>query len=114
MATNLDDPELMQSIDFVDERERQLFATAQLGYQVRAFLVGPAGRYLHGRAKQELEDVKNELVEIGTPPWWSRGQRRRWNRLQARAHWARSFMTWCADALTEGVAAEDQLEAEYD
>lgn len=111
---NLDDPALLQQIDFVDDRERTLFARAQLGYQVRAFLVAPAGRYLHGRAKQELEDVKNELIELGCPGFFSWYKRRKWRELHFRAEVARNFIKWCADALTEGIQAENQLDDEYE
>lgn len=114
MAIDLDDPTLLEQVEFVDERERVLFAQAHLGYQVRAFLVGPAGMYLHGRAKQELEEVKNELLDLGCPSWHSPLKRRKWRELHFRAEVARRFITWCADVLTEGSQAENQLESEYE
>ena len=40
------------TVEFINDQEREYFAEAHLGEQVRSFLVSPAGRYLHGRAKQ--------------------------------------------------------------
>jgi hypothetical protein len=101
------DAELLNTLQFVDAKEKEFFATAQLGFQVREFLAGPAGRYLHGRAKLELEDVKNEMLDLY--PYSLRGIRK-WRELKVRRLHAENFMRWCADALSEGAQAEKELE----
>lgn len=95
----LNDTDLINRLEFVDEREKRHFATAQLGEQVRDFLGGPTGRYLHGRAKQQYEECKE--LAIGCNPHSLFG-RRKLARLQKDAEIARLFMSWCADAITEG------------
>lgn len=99
--------ELLNTLQFVDDREKQYFAEAQLGLQVRDFLASPAGRYLHGRAKLELEEVKEELLKLNP---YSLFGRRAFKRLKERQAHAENFMRWCAEAITEGVQAERKLE----
>lgn len=96
---DIHDTDLINKLDFVDSQEREHFAKAQLGEQVREFLSGPAGRYLHGRAKQSLEESQEKALECNPHSFFGR---RRLVTIQHEAGIAKSFMTWCADAITEG------------
>lgn len=93
------DTELINRLEFVDDQERLYFAKAQLGEQIREFLVSPAGRYLHGRAKQQLQGCQEEALSCNPNSFFGR---RKLSRIQRDAEVARSFMSWCADAITEG------------
>lgn len=101
------DTELINSLEFVDENERIHFARAQLGEQVREFLRGPAGRYLHGRAKQDLREAQEAALECNP---YSIFGRRKLKKIQHQAGIARSFITWCADAIEEGEFSYRELE----
>lgn len=102
-----DDTDLINRLDFVDEQERIHFANAQLGEQIRAFLVSPAGRYLHGRAKQLLLQSQEDALGCNPDSFFGR---RKLRRIQQDADVARRFMTWCADAIVEGEASYRELQ----
>lgn len=104
MAAN-EDP--TAGINFVDEREREYFAQARMGQDVLDFLRSPAGKYLHGCARQEVELLRDELEKVNPDSIWGR---RKLRRLQKRAKAARYFMTWCAEAIQVGEMAYRQLE----
>ena len=101
------DTDLINQIEFVDERERAFFAQAQMGEQVRAFLASPVGRYLHGRAKQDLESVKDELLECDPDSFFGR---RKFRRLAKKADVAASFMRYLTDSQTEAELAVHELD----
>lgn len=104
---DLHDTNLVNTLDFVDSNERAHFAKAQLGEQVREFLTGPAGRYLHGRAKLDLQESQEEALECNPNSFFGR---RKLKKLQHKAGIARSFMSWCADAITEGEFSYRELD----
>jgi hypothetical protein len=97
---------MADEIDYIDEKERELFARAQLSEQVKDFLVSPVGRYLHGRARQEVEQAQVDALECNVSRWWGR---RKFNNLQQKAERARSLMRWLADAITDGEVAYQEL-----
>lgn len=105
--TDINDSDLINKLDFVDNHERIHFAKAQLGEQVRTFLTGPAGRYLHGRAKQQLRECEEEALTCNPDSFFGR---RKLKRIQMDAGIARAFMTWCADAITEGEHSYRELQ----
>jgi hypothetical protein len=96
-----------QDVEFADDRQRLLFARAQLGEQVRDFLVSPVGRYLHERAKEDLEQVKIQLLHTNTDSWFGRRKARR---LRETAAHCERFMKYCVDAITDGEVAFRELE----
>ena len=98
---------VLHTLEFVDEQERAHFATAQLGEQVRAFLVSPSGRYLHGRAKQQLDICKESAIECNPNSLFGR---RKLKRIQHDAGIAKAFIQWCTDALQEGDMSARQLQ----
>jgi len=89
------------------ERERVLFAEAKLGMDVEHFLKSDVGRLLRGRAAQEIEEAKIELLECNPDTFFGR---RRIKKLQNKAQLANQFMSWCAEAITGGRNAEIQLQ----
>jgi hypothetical protein len=97
-----------EELQFVDSQERLYFAEAHLGEEMRTFLLSNVGRLLHGRAKQEHEDAKDELMalELDAPDY-----RQRALQIHLRSLTARTFMRWCADAIANGEAAYQQLES---
>lgn len=103
----VDDTELVNKLDFVDSKERVLFAKAQLGEQAREFLATPVGRYLHGRAQQDMDDVKDQLLGTNVDSFFGR---RKFRRLQSKAECARMFMAYLVDAITEGEHAAVEFE----
>jgi ABC-type tungstate transport system permease subunit len=103
----VDRQEQLSEVQFVDDTEREYFAEAQLGLQVYDFLLSPAGRYLHGRAKLELQIVKDEMAELNPYSFFGK---RKWRALKIRQETAESFMRWCAEAITTGSQAEKALE----
>lgn len=97
---------MSENIEFIDQKERELFARAALSQQTLDFMASPVGRYLHGRAKAEVEQAQVDALEINPFSWWGR---RKWRKLQHRADVARSFIKWCADAITDGEVAYQEL-----
>lgn len=94
-------------IDFINDAERGYFEEARLGVNVQQFLVNDVGRYLHGRAKITLEEVKQQMLDLSSamPDFQSQ-----FDKLQQEAWCAENFMKWCAEAIVNGENAEQQLE----
>jgi hypothetical protein len=107
MAADVNDTGLIERIEFVDQREKEYFAKAQLGEQVRLFLASPAGRYLHGRARLDFEAAKSEAIDVSPDSYFGR---RKLRRLQQKAALASQFMSYLADALVEGEHAARELD----
>lgn len=94
-------------VEFINEQERQYFAEAHLGEQVREFLTSPVGRYLHGRAKADMENGKNKLADID--PRTSEGIAA-WKEVKQEMAHAEMFIRYCAEAIANGDMAAQQLE----
>jgi hypothetical protein len=97
---------MSEDLDRFDDRERELYATMILREDVLEFLRSPVGRYLHGRAKLDLEAAKEDLLDCNPLSWWGR---RKILKIQHRADIARSLMRYCVDAINDGNVAEKQL-----
>lgn len=110
MTEGVNDPSLINRLEFVDEQERIHFAKAQLGEQVRSFLLSPAGRYLHARAKLQLQECQQEALKCNPNSMFGR---RKLSRIQHDAGIAECFIRWCADAIQEGEMSYNELQ-EYD
>jgi len=104
----------MENIHFEDDREREIFARAALGQQVRDFLESPVGRYLHGRCRNEIEQCEVDALEALTAsdlPLIGRILgRRKMRKIVQRAEIAKNFMRYLADAITDGEQAEKELD----
>lgn len=105
--SEIQNAERIQQIEFIDERERLYFAKAQLGEQIREFLASPTGRYMHGRAKEDLEEARDAALDINP---WSPFTRRKLARVRLQAEIARNFIKWATDAIMEAESAYAQLE----
>ena len=104
MGDNLDD---FSNVEFIDSTEREYFEEAKLGEDVASFLNSAVGRYLHYRAKLEVEEVKDELLDFD--PYSAEG-RKQHAELQKKAAAAKNFMRWCSEAIKNGDMAYQQLQ----
>lgn len=105
--TDINDTDLVNNMEFVDEQEKIHFAKAQLGEQVRQFLASPAGRYLHLRAKQQLQECQEEALDCNPNSFFGR---RKLQKIQHKAGVSRAFISWCVDAITEGEMSYKELQ----
>jgi predicted nicotinamide N-methyase len=101
----------MAEPEFFNDKERELFARANLGEQLRSFLTTPAGRYLKGRAEADYEAAKEELAEINPYTPWGR---RRWRAAQMKLKVADAFTKYCVDALNDAEVAYAELREQED
>jgi hypothetical protein len=79
-------------------------AEAILGRDAEEFLASELGRYLIGRADQEIEEAQDALAKVS--PW----RRNRIRDLQAQIWRAKSVKGWLAELVTNGKAAEAALD----
>lgn len=101
-------------VTFKNERERELFAAALLGEDVRKFLLTDSvGRYLHHRAKAQIAQAEIDALTIDPDGW--RGwlfARRKLRLIRQRADVARAFVNWLAEAIVDGNNAARELEGD--
>jgi len=100
-----------ENIDFVDEKERELFATAILGEETRQFLLThPVGKLLHHRAKIQYQQAEVDALKVDPDGWrgWFHA-RRQLRVIRNRAEVARLFIAWVGEAMVEGSNAELEL-----
>lgn len=95
------------NLEFISDQERIYFEQAKLGEDVIAFLNSKVGRYLHGCAKQEIEELRDALERCNPDSIFGR---RKIRRLQKKATAARYFMQWCVEAVQVGEFAFKQLD----
>lgn len=100
------------AVDFLDQKEREIFAVAELGERVRTFLLtDPVGRYLHHRAKQQLLQSEIDAAEVDVDGW--RGwlyARRKLRTIRQRRAVAQAFINWLSEAIVDGDNAAKELE----
>jgi hypothetical protein len=100
-----------QELEFVDERERELYAAAHLGESAREFLRShPVGRYLHHRAKTMIIQAEIDALEVDTDSWPLFRGRNKLRQIRQRAAVGRAFINFMADAITDGDDAARQLD----
>lgn len=112
MSEQVNGEALLETLEFVSEREQTLFAQAQLGEQLRDFLATPAGRYLFGRAQIEIAKCKDELLEIDEHLLGDEEIAMQVRKIKRRAWCAEHFIVWLSEAIGEGDLAFNQLEDE--
>lgn len=96
-------------LTFLDEKERLYFERARLGIEVHDFLRSDVGRYLHGRAKLDLQEAQADALNCNPDSFFGR---RKLKKIQAKAACAQAFIRYCTDAISDGINAEQEL-AEY-
>ncbi len=101
------DPTQLEGINFVSDQERQYFAEAVIGEEVRQFLASSVGKFLHGCAQAEYDKCRDQMFDLD--PYTPDGKRE-YMRLKANAWAAVHFMEWCVEAIQNGQNAETQLE----
>jgi hypothetical protein len=83
-----------------------LLKQAQLGIEAEAFLSTDLGRFLLDKADQELEDAQNKFLTLST------GDDAGLLQLQSQAKRAINFKSWLAEAISNGIYAEQELNDE--
>ena len=100
-------PTMPSDLEFVNDQEREYFAEAVVGEEVRQFPTSSTGSYLHGCAKQEYDRCRNEMFDLD--PYTPLGKQE-YLKLKADAQAAAHFLRWCVDAMTRGDQAASMLE----
>jgi hypothetical protein len=99
-------------VDFVDEKERELYAAGVLGEKVRTFLLSdPVGQLLHHRAKQQIGQAEIDALQInpdGCRGWFQ--AKRKLREVRLRAAVARCFIQWLSEAIVDGDNAARELD----
>lgn len=97
-------PKEAKEILFADSEEESLFRVASFAENTRDFLRTEVGRYIKGRAIQEIRDAQQALLVVS--PW------NRWkiHKIQRRAQAARSTLEWINEILVEGDIAYQAME----
>ena len=90
-------------IEFTDDQERQYYAEAVIGEDVRNFLNSTTGQLLKGRAEQVKQKCIEEMFEID--PYTPEGKKEH-ARIKQESWCANHFLLWCIDAIIEGNQAE--------
>ena len=98
------------NIEFVNQSEREFFEEARLGVMAMDFLRGEIGRYLHGRAKAQVEEARNEIMTLNP---FDPADQIQIALHQKNAATGDSFMRWLTDLIQNGQLAEQQL-SEYE
>lgn len=92
---------------FGSETERFLFAAAHVGIEMDEFRRSNVGRYLIGRAQDQVEAFSAFALEIPEP------DNTEYKRLHMKAAAAQMLMTFIGEAIADGKHAEESL-AEMD
>lgn len=90
-------------LQFINEREREYFAEAVLGEEIRQFLTSSVGQFLHGCAQSEYDRCRDKMFEID--PYTIEGKKE-YQKLKADAWAASHFLQWIVEAITRGNQAE--------
>lgn len=98
--------QLGRHIEFINERERELFAESMLGEEATNFVNSTTGQYLHGRAKAIFNKCVDEMFEID--PYTPEGKKAH-AKLKQEAWCAEHFIKWCVDVIQNGNEAATQL-----
>jgi len=94
-------------IEFIDEQERQYYAEAIVGEEVRNFLNSSTGQLLKGRAEQVKKQCIEEMFDLD--PYSSEGKKEH-VRIKQEAWCANHFLLWCIDAIMQGEESTVLLE----
>ena len=103
--------QLFENVEFVNNQEREYFAEAVLGEDVREFLASSIGRFLWGCAKSKYDECRDKMFEID--PYTPEGKKK-YEQLKADAWAAQHFIQWCTEAIEQGNTAEAMLEHNAD
>lgn len=94
--------DLEKDLEIRNEREALAYAEAKLGIELEAFASSTVGRYVVGRAREEIEEFLTwSLSEEATPAQFM--ERR------AKALAARTLVGWLAEQVKDGLTATQQL-----
>lgn len=94
--------EMESAIEFTEERQVLQYAEAKLGLEIEDFLATNVGRFIVGRARQDIEEFTDWSLSEDADP--SEFAKRR-----AKALAARTLVGWLSEQVAAGLAAEQQL-----
>ncbi len=100
------DPTQLENVEFINDAERQFFAEAVIGLEVKTFLTSQVGQLLHGCAKAEYDRCRDKMFDLD--PYTAKGKQD-YLKLKANAWAASHFMQWCTEAMHRGNEAEAML-----
>ena len=95
--------------EFNSPEEEELFGIAQLGQEAEAFRYSPIGRFVQGCAKQEIEEIAHKILKVSPLSLFGR---RKIKQLQIQAEARRLAIAWLLEAIHNGEAAYQQMNAE--
>ena len=98
------------NVEFIDEAEQAFFHEARLGIEVTSFVNSEVGRFLHGRAKLDVDEARDAILELDP---YDAEDRKEISKLRLKAASGHAFLRWCVEAINNGRAAEQQLTEEY-
>lgn len=107
-AVNPEDLDTEEAPAFIDDRERELFAVAQLGIKTQQFMNTEVGRMMIGYAEQEIHMHALALLDV-SPDDHEKVQEHRF-----KAHVAMLFKQFLDEAINSGEAAYQQLDSSGD
>ena len=93
-------------LEFINDQERQYFAEAVIGVDIREFLASSTGRFLRGCAEAEYNKARDRMFEIN--PYTPTGKQE-YEQLKADAWAASHFTIWCVEAMQRGNESETML-----
>ena len=85
------------------EQNRKLFADVDFGMEIQTFLQSSVGKYLLKRAEADREDGVAKLLEIDP------SNMAKILMLQSQVKRADSIQHWMAEAIQQGIYAQQQL-----
>lgn len=95
-----------QGVEFTSDEEREYFEEARLGIEIESWLVRTeVGRYLHGRAKADYEQAKEDLLACDPLDAVTA------DKCRHKAAVANSFMRYLTEGISNGRNSEQQLES---
>ena len=104
-------PTQLRNVEFVDQREKELFDEAILGEEIIEFLNSTTGKYLYERAQIAKQKATDEVFEFD--PYTADGKRK-YEQLKRQAWCADHFVKWLIEAIQNGENAQTQLDSYRD
>lgn len=95
-----------QERDAQNKANKDLFDQVEFGHEVIAFCNSPVGKYLIGRAEMERDEAITELRDIRADDMVGIMA------LQSKIRRAEGMQGWMAEAIQNGVSAQEELLAQ--
>lgn len=89
--------------DSLERAKQELQTAIATGFTVESFITGPVGQYLVARAEAERQMLLESFVAVDPTDTKAIAQ------MQARIGILDCWQQWVADAITEGIQAQQQF-----